>query len=97
MCNFQYCLIVLEYFQNMDTEMFEKKLNNFEDKSLNYHKVFCKQMLKIPSGARAIVVNGRVGKIFITFFSHHLLSQNFQIYALNCKESEIKFVLSREK
>lgn len=54
--------------------MFEKKLNSFDDKSLNYHKVFCKQVLKIPPGARAAVVNGRVSKIFITFISYHLLS-----------------------
>ncbi|GFQ69214.1 UDP-glucose:glycoprotein glucosyltransferase 1 [Trichonephila clavata] len=45
---------------NMDTDLFMKKLNEFDDKSLKYQKVFCKKVLKLSPGQRAIIVNGRI-------------------------------------
>lgn len=49
----------------MNTEVFEEKLNNFDEKDLNPHKTFCKNILKIAPGERAVVINGRVSSIII--------------------------------
>ncbi|GBM24555.1 UDP-glucose:glycoprotein glucosyltransferase 1 [Araneus ventricosus] len=45
---------------NMDSDVFMKKLNEFDEKSLKHHKVFSKKVLKISPGQRAVVINGRV-------------------------------------
>lgn len=52
---------VLDFaISNMNVETFEKKLNSFDEKTLSYHKAFCKKVLKISPGERAIIVNGRL-------------------------------------
>ncbi|XP_035228299.1 UDP-glucose:glycoprotein glucosyltransferase 1-like [Stegodyphus dumicola] len=45
---------------NMDTELFLKKMDTFDEKSLDFHKVFCKKILKFSPGQRAVIINGRV-------------------------------------
>ncbi|KAG8190170.1 hypothetical protein JTE90_008702 [Oedothorax gibbosus] len=45
---------------NMDKELFLKKLNDFDIKSIDNHKTFCKKVLNLSPGQRAVVVNGRV-------------------------------------
>ncbi|GIX97388.1 UDP-glucose:glycoprotein glucosyltransferase 1 [Caerostris darwini] len=45
---------------NMDTELFKKKLKEFDDKSLKHHKMFCKKALKLSPGQRAVIINGRI-------------------------------------
>lgn len=44
----------------MDIEVLRQKLENFNEKSLNFHKSFCKKILKLPPGGRAVIINGRV-------------------------------------
>ncbi|XP_071037209.1 UDP-glucose:glycoprotein glucosyltransferase 1 [Parasteatoda tepidariorum] len=45
---------------NMDVESFLKNMDTFQDKHIALHKTFCKSVLKLLPGQRAVVINGRI-------------------------------------
>ncbi|XP_054718713.1 LOW QUALITY PROTEIN: UDP-glucose:glycoprotein glucosyltransferase 1-like [Uloborus diversus] len=44
----------------MENEIFLKHLEAFDEENMSFHEKFCKNTLKLSSGDRAIVINGRV-------------------------------------
>uniref|UniRef100_A0A673GI23 UDP-glucose ceramide glucosyltransferase-like 1 n=1 Tax=Sinocyclocheilus rhinocerous TaxID=307959 RepID=A0A673GI23_9TELE len=46
--------------QGMDHDAFEKKFNTMEVDFLHSHQKYCKEVLKLKAGQRAVVSNGRV-------------------------------------
>lgn len=87
LCLIQYVEFLIKHFvfQNMDKELFLKKLNDFDIKNIKNHKTFCKKVLNLTPGQRAVVVNGRVSSVPInnlTSFVNNFSSVNSK--SLNC-------------
>lgn len=49
----------------MDKDLFMKKFNAFDVKNIESHKKFCRKVLKLSEGQRAVVVNGRVSICYL--------------------------------